>query len=62
MGISIVPEWRASHDIQSGRLETLLSDFFPMPQPVSVVYPQTRFLSQRARVFIDFISARTRRL
>lgn len=62
MGISIVPEWRAADDIQSGKIVTLLDEFFPLPQPVSVVYPQTRFLSQRARVFIDFISSRIRRL
>ncbi|OZI74619.1 LysR family transcriptional regulator [Bordetella genomosp. 12] len=55
LGVSLVPAWRVNADIQSGKLEALLTDYYATPQPINIVYPQTRFLSQRARVFIDFV-------
>ncbi|VWB19513.1 LysR family transcriptional regulator [Burkholderia lata] len=55
MGISVIPEWRAAEDIRAGRLKVLMPDYYATPQPVNILYPQTRFLSQRARVFIDFV-------
>ena len=55
MGVALVPAWRASEDLRSGRLRELMPEYYAVPQPVNVVYPQTRFLSQRARVFIDFV-------
>jgi DNA-binding transcriptional LysR family regulator len=55
MGVALVPAWRASEDLRSGQLRALMPEYYALPQPVNVVYPQTRFLSQRARVFIDFV-------
>jgi DNA-binding transcriptional LysR family regulator len=54
-GVALVPDWVVGDSIQSGRVQWLLQDFYPLPLPVNVVYPQTRFLSQRARRFIDFL-------
>jgi DNA-binding transcriptional LysR family regulator len=59
-GIALVPNWIVGDDIASGRVRWLLQDYYPLAQPVSVVYPQTRFLSQRARSFIDFVLAEQR--
>lgn len=59
-GIALIPDWAVGDDIKTGRVRWLLQDYYPIPQPVSVVYPQTRFLSQRARSFIDFILAEQR--
>lgn len=56
-GIALVPDWVAADAIKSGRVRWLLHDFYPIPLPVHVVYPQTRFLSQRARSFIDYLAA-----
>ena len=33
----------------------VLQDFRPLPTPVSVLYPQSRQLSLRVRVFIDWL-------
>ena len=59
-GIALVPDWVASEAIRSGRVVSLLPDFYPIPLPVHVVYPQTRFLSHRARSFIDYFVAEQR--
>lgn len=54
-GIALVPDWIVGDAIKTGRVQWLLHDFYAIPLPVHVVYPQTRFLSQRARSFIDFL-------
>ena len=53
-GIAIVPSWLLGRE---GAPEvTLLLREFSLPAiPVFVTYPQTRFLSRRARLFIDFL-------
>lgn len=61
MGIALIPDWVVDGDIDSGRVEWLLQDYYPRPLPINIVYPQTRFLSQRARSFIDFATAELRR-
>jgi len=41
--------------IESGRLVAFLEDWRPPPYPLHVVYPQNRHLSQRLRIFIDWL-------
>jgi len=60
-GIAAVPDWMAAPDLASGGLEAVLDDFYLIPLAVNIVYPQTRFLSSRARCFIDFVSQALRR-
>lgn len=59
-GIALVPDWVVGDAIETGRVRWLLQDFYPIPLPVNIVYPQTRFLSQRARSFIDYLVAEQR--
>lgn len=54
-GVAQVPDWVIGPDLASGRVEWLLQEFYLAPQPIRFVYPQTRFLSPRARSFIDFV-------
>jgi len=54
LGIALVPDWVIGRDTEEGRVRWLLQDYYPTPQPVNFVYPQTRFLSSRARSFIEF--------
>jgi DNA-binding transcriptional LysR family regulator len=58
-GIAIVPSWLAEADTAAGRIVPLLPDHYLPPIPISYIYPQTRFLSRRARSFIDFLVAHT---
>jgi DNA-binding transcriptional LysR family regulator len=53
MGVALLPQWLVNDDIRAGRVEWLLDDYYPAPQPINFIYPQTRFLSFRARCFID---------
>lgn len=61
LGIAQVPDWIVRHDFAAHGLVPLLEDYYPIPKPVSIVYPQTRFLTQRARSLIDFLVAEMRR-
>lgn len=60
LGMGLVPDWVIGADLDQGRVEWLMPDYYPRPLPINIVYPQTRFLSQRARVFIDFVIAELR--
>lgn len=53
-GIGLLPDWIADAAVADGRLVSLLPDYYPIPLPINIVYPQTRFLSPRARQFIDY--------
>lgn len=55
-GIAALPDWLAGEDVAGGRLVGLLPDFYPIPQPINLIYPQTRYLTSRARAFIDFLA------
>jgi len=41
--------------VARGELVAVLEKFKPQPQPIWLVYPQTRHLSPKVRVFVDFM-------
>ena len=57
LGIVQVPRYRIEEELRSGRLETILPALPPPALPVSVLYPHSRQLSPRVRVFVDWIKA-----
>lgn len=57
MGLIQVPRYRVQDDLASGSLVEVLAGYPPSPSPVYVLYPQSRQLSPRVRVFIDWVSA-----
>ncbi len=56
--VAIVPAWLAVEGFERGALQILLRDYFLPSIAVSIVYPQSRYPSRRARAFIDFAAAR----
>ena len=56
LGLIQVPRYRVQHQIAAGQLVPLLQDFPPPAMEVSVLYPQSRHLSSRVRVFIDWLT------
>jgi len=42
--------------LRAGELVEVLPDFKPLPMPISVVYPHSRHLSPKVRVFVDWIA------
>ena len=57
-GIVRVPSFMAGPKFEAGKLVPLLLDFEDEPIPISVIYPPTRHLAVKLRVFIDFLAAR----
>ena len=47
---------------KAGQLRYILEDFETEPMPVQVVYPQTRLMSNRVRVFVDDCVSKLRRV
>ncbi|MGV2292915.1 LysR family transcriptional regulator [Trinickia sp. YCB016] len=42
--------------LRTGDLKEVLLDWKPLPMPISVVYPHSRHLSPKVRVFVDWIA------
>jgi DNA-binding transcriptional LysR family regulator len=55
LGLIQAPRYRAEVDLRSGQMVEMLPDFAPPATPVSVLYPRSRQLSPRVRVFIDWL-------
>jgi DNA-binding transcriptional LysR family regulator len=57
-GIVLAPTFIAWQAVAMGDLVPLLQAFWPPPLNAYAVYPQGRYLSRRARAFIDFLAER----
>src|SRR6202030_3343338 len=54
-GLMQAPRYRYAEDLAAGRLMEVLHQHPPSPTPISVLYPKSRQLSPRVRVFIDWL-------
>jgi len=61
LGIAIVPAWSASQSLGRGDMEVVLPDYSVAAMPLHAVYPETHWMSLRARSFLDFVVARADR-
>jgi DNA-binding transcriptional LysR family regulator len=57
-GIILTPTFIAWQALATGDLQPVMSEHWPSPLNAYAVYPQTRYLSHRARRFIDFLAER----
>ncbi|WP_213772947.1 LysR family transcriptional regulator [Bradyrhizobium sp. dw_78] len=55
LGLIQVPRYHVEDDLKRGILVAVLPDCPPSPTPVSLLYPRSRQLSPRLRVFIDWL-------
>ncbi|HEY0181834.1 MAG TPA: LysR family transcriptional regulator [Rhodopila sp.] len=55
LGLIQIPRYHAEYALGTGELVRVLEDFPPSPSPVSVLYPHSRQLSPRVRVFISWL-------
>ena len=59
LGIALLPSFIAGDDLRAGRLERVLPGWREAEEPsVHAVYPASRNLSPKVRVFVDFLAAR----
>jgi DNA-binding transcriptional LysR family regulator len=56
MGVAQVPAFMAQRHLSSGALQQVLTDWKTEPLPLHVVYPPNRHLSNKLRVFVDWIA------
>lgn len=59
-GIAILPVFIAEAQLKSGALATVLDDYRAPPLTLYAVYPPTRHLAVKVRLFIDFLVDRLR--
>jgi LysR family transcriptional regulator for bpeEF and oprC len=57
LGIAQMPAFVVKEAMERGALDLVLGDWFPEPSPLHVVYPQSRHLSRKVRVFVDWLAA-----
>ncbi|MGV6875203.1 LysR family transcriptional regulator [Pseudochelatococcus sp. B33] len=55
LGLIQVPRYHVEAALRAGELVEVLPDFPPTPTPVSLLYPTSRQLSPRVRLFIDWV-------
>jgi DNA-binding transcriptional LysR family regulator len=56
LGLVQVPRYRVAAELADGRLRQVLAGWPPPPMPVSVLYPHSRQLSARVRVFTRWLA------
>jgi DNA-binding transcriptional LysR family regulator len=57
-GIALLPTFIVGADLQEGSLRSILTDYTAPEISVYAIYPQTRHLSVKVRMFIDFLIER----
>jgi DNA-binding transcriptional LysR family regulator len=57
-GIILTPSFIAWQAVAAGDLVSIMPDYCPPRRSAYAVYPRTRYLSRRARMFIDFLAER----
>jgi len=55
-GIVKVANYMARPYLESGQLMPVLTDWTAEQFPISVIYPQSRHLSAKVRIFVDWVS------
>jgi DNA-binding transcriptional LysR family regulator len=57
-GIALLPTFIVGADLQQGGLRTILAEYKAPEISLYAIYPQTRHLSVKVRMFIDFLVER----
>lgn len=57
-GVALLPAWLVQNDLDSGQLIHLLPDYCFPRQGIYALYPHTRHVPEKVRIFIDFLQRR----
>jgi DNA-binding transcriptional LysR family regulator len=60
LGIGLSPLWQIRSLIDQGAVEIVLEEFEPTILPINAVWPSTRRLSMKARLFVDLLASHLR--
>ena len=58
LGIALLPTFIIGHELQAGRLQSVLSDYVPLERHIYAVHLPNLHLPVKVRGFIDFLRAR----
>ena len=56
--MALLPTFIAGRALRDGRLQSFLGDYKAPPLTLYAIYPPTRHLAVKVRLFIDFLVAR----
>lgn len=56
MGMILVPEYAIKEYLESGQLQTILSDKMPENEAVYVYYPKSQYMQPKVKQFIEFVA------
>lgn len=56
MGLALLPSWLIAKDIETGRLEEVLSGQIRTDVVLHTVYPSRKYLSAKVRTFVEFVA------
>ena len=57
LGIAYLPDFAIGRQLREGLLVTVLDDYADRSGPLRVLWPSSRHLSRKLRVFVDFLAA-----
>ena len=57
LGIAYLPDFAIGRQLREGVLVTVLDDYTERSGPLRVLWPSSRHLSPKLRVFVDFLAA-----
>ena len=57
MGITYLPDFAISRQLREGVFVTVLDDYTERSGPLRVLWPSSRHLAPKLRVFVDFLAA-----
>ena len=58
LGVAMLPTFIIGHELQAGRLQSVLSDYVPLERHIYAVHLPNLHLPVKVRGFIDFLQAR----
>lgn len=56
LGVAVLPDFIASEPLASGKLVALFDGHFPANTAIYAIYPHRRYLPQKVRSFVDFLT------
>jgi DNA-binding transcriptional LysR family regulator len=57
-GIVLLPTFIVGQSLQSGELQTILTDYAPPDIMLCALFPRHRYLSAKVRLFVDLVQER----
>jgi DNA-binding transcriptional LysR family regulator len=61
LGVAVLPAWSATDAVRRGEMDVVLPEFTVPALPLHAVYPDTQWMSLRARCFLDLVVAESGR-